>query len=245
MENKPMDYNYTQQAETGAMAKTFMSSMFSWMFLALSITGMIAYFVGTNEQLLLSIFTTTNGMGQTKISILGYAIMFSPLIFSLLFGFTFHRMHYLVVMILFLAFAGVMGLSLSTIFLQFKLGSIYATFGICAGMFGLMALVGYTTKTDLARLGPILAMGVIGIVICSIIYMFTGGETFNIIIGFLGVIVFTALTAYEVQQLKRIGAGIEYQGVEANKLSLIGAFQLYITFINLFISLLRLFGERK
>lgn len=245
-----MDHNnrildHSQQDRSAAMAKTFLASVFSWMFLALMITGGIAYYVGTNVELLKSLFFSTNSMGQTKISILGYAIMFSPLLFSLVLGFTFHRMPYILVMILFLAFSGVMGLSLSTIFFIYKLGSIYLTFGICAGMFGLMALVGYATKTDLSRLGPILGMGVIGIVICSVIYMFTGGEQFNVIIGFLGVIVFTALTAYEVQQLKRIGAGIEYQGVDPNKLSLIGAFQLYITFINLFMSLLRLFGEKK
>lgn len=245
MDNNNRILDHSQQDRSAAMAKTFLASVFSWMFLALMITGGIAYYVGTNEDLIMSIFTTTNAAGQTKVSILGYAIMFSPLIFSLIFGFIVNRLPYILVMILFLAFSGLMGLSLSTIFLAYEIGSIYLTFGICAGMFGLMALVGYATKTDLARLGPILGMGVIGIVICSVIYMFTGGEQFNILIGFFGVIVFTALTAYEVQQLKRIGAGMEYQGVDPNKLSIIGAFQLYITFINLFISLLRLFGEKK
>ena len=239
MENRPLDFS--QQGQTDVIAKTFMASVFSWMFLALTITGVIAYVVGSNEQLVISIFTN----GQGKISILGYAIMFSPLIFSLLFGFTFPKLPYPVVMILFLAFAGLMGLSLATIFMAYTSGSIVMTFGICAGMYGLMALVGFTTKTDLSKLGPILMMGVFGIIICSIVHAFTGGETFNTIIGFLGVIVFTALTAYQIQQLKRIGAGVEYQGVEANKLALMGAFSLYITFINLFLSLLRLFGDRK
>jgi uncharacterized protein len=240
MENRPLDYS--QHGQTQVLAKTFMSSVFSWMFLALSITGVIAYMVGSNEELIIKLFYNIE---TGKISILGYGIMFAPLIFSLLFGFTFHKLSYPVVLVLFIAFAGVMGLSLSTIFMAFTSGSIFMTFGICAGMFGLMALVGYTTKTDLSRLGPILGMGVIGIVICSIINMFFYSGTMNMILGFLGVIVFTALTAYEIQQLKRIGAGIEYQGAAANKLSLFGAFQLYITFINLFISLLRLFGERR
>lgn len=244
MENRPLDYS--QQGHSQVLAKTFMASVFSWMFLALTITGVISYVVGTNEELVISIFYNIDPVSGTgKMSMLGYAIIFSPLVFSLLFGFTFHRMAYPLVLVLFIAFAGLMGLSLSTIFLAYTSASIYLTFGICAGMFGLMALVGYTTKTDLSRLGPILMMGVIGIVIASIIHMFTGGETMNMIIGFLGVIVFTALTAYEVQKLKRIGSGVEYQGVEANKLALMGAFSLYITFINLFISLLRLFGERR
>lgn len=244
MENRPLDYS--QQEHSQVLAKTFMASVFSWMFLALAITGVMSYWIGSNEELVISIFYNIDpATGTGKISMLGYAIVFSPLLFSLLFGFTFHRMSYPVVMILFMAFAVLMGLSLSTIFLHFTSGSIYTTFGICAGMFGLMALVGYTTKTDLSKLGPILMMGVFGIVIASIVHMFVGGETMNMIIGFLGVIVFTALTAYEVQKLKRIGSGIEYQGVETNKLALMGAFSLYITFINLFISLLRLFGERR
>ena len=240
MDNRP--FGFSQQGRSEVLAKTFMASVFSWMFLALTITGVIAFVLGNNPHLILPyMFNMETG----KMSIMGYAIMFSPLIFSLIFGFTFHKLSRGLVLTLFLAFAAIMGVSLCMIFMVYTAGSIYLTFGICAGMFGLMGLVGYTTNTDLTKLGPILMMGVFGIVICSVVNFFMQSDTMSYIIGFAGVVVFTALTAYQVQQLKRIGAGIEYQGVEANKLALIGAFSLYITFINLFMSLLRLFGERR
>lgn len=222
------------------MARTFMASVFSWMFLALTITGIVAYVFGSSKELMSFMYTE-----ETGIKPMGYVIALAPVGLTLLMGFTFHRLPWIGMLIVFIVFALLMGLSLSFIFLKYTDSSIYLTFGICAGMYGLMALLGYTTNTDLSKFGPILMMGAMGIVIASVVNMFIGGETMSYILGFAGVVVFTGLTAYEVQQLKRIGSGIEYSGAEANKLSLIGAFTLYITFINLFISLLRLFGERK
>lgn len=218
-----------------------MASVFSWMFLALTITGIVSYVFGTNLELMSFMFNPETG----GLNAIGYVVIFSPVAVTFLMGFTFHRLPWIGMLIVFIVFALLMGLSLSFIFLAYTSSSIYLTFGICAGMYGLMALLGYTTNTDLSKFGPILMMGAMGIVIASVVNMFIGGETMSYILGFAGVVVFTGLTAYEVQQLKRIGSGIEYSGAEANKLSLIGAFTLYITFINLFISLLRLFGERK
>jgi FtsH-binding integral membrane protein len=115
-------------------------------------------------------------------------------------------------------------------------------------MFGIMAFMGYTTDKDLTSFGRILTMGLIGIVIASLINMFIGSSGMGYIISIVGVAVFTGLTAYDVQTLKRIGAGLEYEGTDntqVSKLSIMGALRLYLDFINLFLMLLRLFGNRR
>ena len=112
-------------------------------------------------------------------------------------------------------------------------------------MFGIMALVGYTTNTDLTRLGNILMMALVGMIIAGIVNFFMKSDTMSYIISFIGVIVFTGLTAYDVQKLKNIGSGAEYGTESTNKLAIMGALNLYLDFINLFLSLLRMFGDRK
>nr|MBA3706379.1 Bax inhibitor-1/YccA family protein [Bacteroidota bacterium] len=176
---------------------------------------------------------------------LGYVVMFSPFAFILVISFGFNRIAYPMLLFLFLLFSGVMGMSLSFIFQQYTAGSIYGTFAAASGMFGLMAVVGYTTKTDLTKFGSIMMMGLIGIIIASIINWFIGSSTMDYIISFIGVLVFTGLTAYDVQKLKRIGAGVEYGTEMASKLVIMGALSLYMDFLNLFLFLLRLFGDRK
>jgi FtsH-binding integral membrane protein len=138
-----------------------------------------------------------------------------------------------------------MGMSLSFILLAYTAGSVYTIFISTAAMFGVMALVGYTTKTDLTKLGSLLMMALIGIIIASLINYFVGSSGLSYIISFISVIVFTGLTAYDVQKLKDISAQVE-AGTEATaKMSIMGALTLYLDFINLFLALLRLFGNRK
>jgi FtsH-binding integral membrane protein len=113
-----------------------------------------------------------------------------------------------------------------------------------------MALLGYTTDTDLSKFGPILMVGVIGLVIASVINMFIGSSQFDYIMSFFGVAIFTALTAYDVQKLKRIGEGIEANGdqivqADTKKLAIMGALSLYLDFLNIFLFLLRIFGDRR
>ena len=108
-----------------------------------------------------------------------------------------------------------------------------------------MAVVGYTTKTDLTKLGSLLMMGLFGIIIAMVFNWFIGSETLEMIISLLGVVIFTGLAAYDVQKLKRIGAGVEYGSESANKLAILGALRLYLDFINLFLFLLRFMGARK
>jgi FtsH-binding integral membrane protein len=144
-----------------------------------------------------------------------------------------------------MAYALFTGMSLSFIFVIYTMGSIASTFLIAAGMFGAMAVVGYTTKTDLTSFGKIMMMGLIGILIASLVNFFLKSDAMSYVISTIGVLVFTGLTAYDVQKLKRIGAGIEYGNQMASKLSIMGALSLYLDFINIFLYLLRLFGSRR
>lgn len=236
------NFNYVQsQEETAAISKTFMSSVFSWMFAALAITSVVAFYFGNSIDLITLLVDPTLG----KMTGLGYLVMFSPLAFILVMSFGFNKLSYPVLLFIFLLFAAVMGMSLSFIFLAYTSSSIFGTFVAASGMFGVMALVGYTTKTDLTKFGSIMMMGLVGIVIASIINMFMQSSQMDYIISFIGVLVFTGLTAYDVQKLKNIGAGIQFGTAAASKLVIMGALNLYMDFINLFLMLLRLFGDRK
>ncbi|MGQ0827770.1 MAG: Bax inhibitor-1/YccA family protein [Bacteroidota bacterium] len=236
------NFNYVQsQEESGTLSKTFMASVFSWMFAALAITSIVAYyFAGSAE--LLSLLVNMEAGGLTT---LGYVVMFAPIGFVLAMSLGFNRFSYPVILFLFLLYSAVMGASLSFIFLAYTASSIFGTFLAASGMFGLMAVVGYTTKTDLTKFGSIMMMGLVGIIIASIINWFIGSSGLDYIISFIGVLVFTGLTAYDVQKLKRIGAGVEFGTATTSKLVIMGALNLYLDFINLFLMLLRLFGDRK
>ena len=137
-----------------------------------------------------------------------------------------------------------MGLSLSTIFMVYQIGAIVSTFFVSAGAFAGMAILGYTTKTDLTKFGSLLYMVFIGIFIASILNMFIGSSMTDFVISILGVFVFTGLTAYHMQQLKDLSTNTQISNEQRSKLSLIGGLQLYILFVNLFLSLLRLLGGR-
>lgn len=239
MENN--NFNFAQQntSQSGSMVKTFMANVFSWMFAGLAITTVAAYYFASDMSLM---STLANERGLT---ILGYVVMFAPFIFVLLIGAGMNRFSYSVVLTLFLAFATIMGISLSFVLLAYTATSIYTTFASAAVMFGVMAVMGYTTSTDLTRMGNILMMALIGIVVASLINFFMQSSTMSYIISFIGVIVFTGLTAYDVQKLKRIGEGAEYGAESTKKLVIMGALNLYLDFINLFLSLLRIFGDRR
>jgi hypothetical protein len=137
-----------------------------------------------------------------------------------------------------------MGMSLSFVLLIYTAASVYMTFAITAGMFGIMAVTGYTTKTDLTKFGSIMMMGLVGIIIAMVVNMFLHSSTLEYIISIIGVLVFTGLTAYDVQKLKRIGT-TEMDQVNMRKMSIMGALTLYLDFINLFLFLLRFLGNRR
>ena len=225
--------------ESGKMSKTFLASVFSWMFFALSTTGIVAFLFGHNAALLQMLITNT---GMT---LLGYIVMFAPIGFVLLMSFGINKLSYPVLLLLFIAFSILMGMSLSFIFLAYTGASIASIFFVSAAMFGLMGVVGYTTSTDLTKFGTLMFMGLIGIIIASVINIFMKSSGMDYIISFLAVLIFTGLTAYDVQKLKKIGSTVQNGTDTAAKLAIFGALSLYLDFINLFLALLRLFGGRK
>jgi FtsH-binding integral membrane protein len=233
-------------SDAKAMTSEFFVNVYTYMFIALGISGSIAYLCGTPDFVLKYFINLDVATGRTSVSPLFYVVAFAPVGLGLLIQMAYNRLSMMFLLALFGIYAGLMGLSLSTIFLVYDIGSIFTTFLVTAGSFGAMAILGYTTKTDLTKFGSLLYMLFIGMFIASIVSMFMGGEnkTFTFIISALGVFVFTGLTAYQMQQLKYIGEDPNLGQLERRKLSLIGGLMLYILFINLFLSLLRLFGSR-
>ena len=226
--------------ETKDMAANFVANVFAWMGIALAITAFTAYYFASNENLINSLFNPVTGM-----TTLGWIVMLAPFGFVLAMSMGFQRFSAGTLTLLFGIYSILMGASLSFILIMYTTASVFQTFAVTAGMFGIMSFVGYTTKTDLTKFGSLMMMGLIGIIIASVVNMFMRSEAFDYIISFIGVLVFTGLTAYDVQKLKRIGAGIQYGSKSARKLVIMGALSLYLDFINLFLFLLRFLGNRR
>jgi len=231
---------------TGEASRTrsFIANVFLLMFLALGVSALFAWQFSVNGQLMAYLVSPTGLTGLGKVT------LFAPLIFVLIMSFGFQRLSSTALMGLFMAYAVINGITFSFILLAFTPGSVLGCFLSASAMFGVMAVMGYTTNQDLTKFGRILMMGVIGILIAMVINFFLHSSQLDYIISIIGVMVFTALTAYDVQKLKRIGEGIEYdgQGISASnvkKMSILGALTLYLDFINIFLFLLRMFGDRR
>ena len=240
MENNRIFYATDQTADTGALAKTFMANVFLWMTVAMVVTAVTAYWFAISPNLIGSLINMETG----GLSTLGWVVTLAPLGFVLLMSFGYQKLSPAILTLLFLSFSVLMGMSLSFILLAYTAASVYKTFAITAGMFGIMAITGYTTKTDLTKFGSIMMMGLIGLVIAMVVNIFLKSSTLEYIISIIGVLVFTGLTAYDVQKLKRIGSSGMDQ-VNQRKMSLMGALTLYLDFINLFLFMLRFLGDRR
>ncbi|MDP4638085.1 MAG: Bax inhibitor-1/YccA family protein [Crocinitomicaceae bacterium] len=233
------DYLNNEQSVSSDIARDFIRSVYTYMFAALSISGIIAYTIGTDEEVFNSLFITATG-----VSPLFYVVMFSPIVVVLAMSIGLERLSMRTILVLFILYSVLMGLSLSFIFMMYSMGSIALTFFAASGAFGIMAVLGYTTKTDLTKFGSLLYMALGGIIIASIINMFMHSSGMDKMITYIGVFVFTGLVAYKMQMLKELAHNAELEGEQRNKLALFGGLSLYITFINLFLTLLRLFGSR-
>lgn len=232
------DYDVVLDQQPMALQRNFVANVFMWMFGGLMVTGVTAFvFAGSG---LISNFISESG----QVSILWWVIIFSPLIFIFVMRYGLEKFSPGTLMLLFIAFAAVMGVAISTIFLRYDLGSIFRVFAITGGLFGTMAVVGYTTKTDLTKLGSLLYMALFGLIIAVVVNLFMQSGPLDYLISCVGVLIFTGLTAYDVQKIKRIGMGVEHGTASAQKLTIMGATTLYLDFINLFLFLLRIFGGR-
>lgn len=222
----------------GSLAKNYISNVFLYMFFGLAITGLVSWYFGQEFSRMAFMF------GETGLNITGYIVMFAPLALVFLMGGKFHALSASSLKGIFFGFAALMGLSLSTIFIVYTASSISNTFFITGGLFGVMAFLGYTTKTDLTKMGSFLMMALIGIIIASVVNWFAQSSALHYIISFGGVVIFTGLTAYDVQKLKHIGSNPALEGEEKDKSVIMGALSLYLDFINLFLFLLRFLGNR-
>jgi len=215
---------------------------FSWMAVAMVLTTLASLlFAFVPELTNLLIQQTETGFKPT---IFAYIIMFAPLLFVLAIGFGVNKMSYTTLIAVFVAYAIINGISFSFIFFIYNIGSIFKVFLSTAGLFAIMAIAGYTTKTDLTKMGNILIIGLIGIFVASLINMFMHSAKMDYIISILGVVIFTGLTAWDVQKIKNLGATAD-DSENSKKMGVLGALTLYMDFINLFLFLLRLFGGRK
>lgn len=221
------------------ISRDFFKSVYSYMFGALAISGLIAYMAGTPE-FFTQYFLNAEGTGLAASF---YIVAFAPLGLGLLIQMAYRRLSFGLLLLLFMLYSVLMGLSLSTVMLVYSGQDIAITFFVAAGAFGGMAVLGYTTKTDLTKFGSLMYMAFIGIFIAGIANFFIGSSMLDFWISVIGVFVFTGLTAYYMQQLKGISQDQSLTGMDRNKLAIVGGLMLYILFINLFMSLLRLMGS--
>ena len=243
-----MAYDYERNTATKSSAsqidlglKAYMNKVYSFMAVGLALTGAIAHLTS-----IMAFDFKTNTMTPFGSAIYGsplaFLIMFAPLGFIIALNMGIARMKESTVQVLFWAFAAVMGLSLSSIFIQYTGESVARVLFISAGAFGALSLYGYTTKKDLTGWGSFLFIGLIGILIASIVNIFVASTALQFGISVIGVLVFAGLTAYDTQRIKAMyfdGSGQE------GKKAIMGALTLYLDFINLFIMLIQLFGQRR
>lgn len=231
----------SDHARLHALSKTFTSRVLAYVAGAISISGVIAYLFGTDP----SMITYMVNMETGSFTGLAWFATLAPFGLVLLMGMRFNKLSATNMLLIFITFSALMGLSLSTIFLIYSLGSIYLTFFVTAITFGVMAVVGYYTQTDLSKFGGILRMALIGIIVAMVVNMFVGSAPLDYIISMLGVLIFTGLTAYDMQKIRQIGMQIEAGTENESKLALMGALTLYLDFVNLFLFLLRFLGNRN
>ena len=213
-----------------------MRKVYVWMTLALVITGFTAYGVATSPGILQAIYSN---------QILFWGMIIAE--FALVIGVSaaINRLSLTVATLMFILYSVINGALLSYIFLAYTASSIATVFFITAGTFGAMAFIGYTTKTDLSKMGKIVMMALIGLVIATLVNLFIKSSGFTMILSYVGVLVFVGLTAYDTQKIKQMLLQAPDAGEGAQKIALLGALSLYLDLINLFIYLLRIFGRRE
>ena len=229
--------------------RAYMLRVYNWMTSGLLLTGIVAYGVSHTslQALFYHMVETSSGALLLRPTGLGYLSIFAPLAFVMVMSFGVNRLSRQAVQALFWAFCAVMGVSLTSIFLVYTETSVVRVFFITAATFAAMSLWGYTTRTDLSKFGSFLIMGVFGILIAMLVNMFLHSSGLQLMVSFLGVLIFTGLTAYDTQRIKLSYAQFaSYEGVEqAGKRSVYDALNLYLNFINMFQFLLQLTGTRN
>jgi hypothetical protein len=224
------------QAQSQGHVQSLMYRVFGWMAFALSLTGFTAYFVSGSPAFMSALVNN---------SFLLFGLIGVQLLLVVTLSFAITKLSYAVAFSMFSLYAVLTGVTLSTIFMVYTTGSLVGTFFVAAGMFAAMAIYGAVTKSDLTAMGSFLMMMLFGLIIAMFVNMFVQSAALDLVTAMIGVVVFAGLTAWDVQKLQQIAQRIDMRDARAGNIALILALQLYLDFINLFLSLLRIMGERK
>jgi uncharacterized protein len=231
---------------TGAVAideglRAYMLRVYNYMLMGLALTGATAWIALNTPLGALFFAQTAQGF---SLSPLGWIALFAPLGLVFFLSFRIQHMSFGTAQMVFWAYAGINGIALAPIVFLYTAASVAQVFFVTAATFGAMSLWGYTTKRDLTGFGSFLFMGLIGILIASVVNLFLQSGTMQLVISVIGVLVFTGLTAYDTQRIKE-EYDVNHDGSVAGKNAIMGALRLYLDFINLFLMLLRLMGDRR
>jgi FtsH-binding integral membrane protein len=234
-------------AAIDAGLRAYMLRVYNYMAAAVALTGVVAY--GTFNA---AVITDASGK-ITGLTSFGHAVFSGPLMIVLLLGTLglvffisarINRMQFTTALTLFMVYAALLGVTLSTIFLSYTGASITRVFFISAASFGALSLYGYTTRTDLSPIGSFMIMGLFGIILASLVNLFMASSALQFAISVIGVVVFAGLTAWDTQRIKEMYDSMDDDGTMGRK-AIMGALSLYLDFINLFLMMLRLFGDRR
>jgi FtsH-binding integral membrane protein len=238
------------QAATGAGVmdeglKAFMVRVYNYMLIGLGLTGVTAWITANTAFGNLFITQTmVNGQYSVGLTGLGLVALIAPLGLVLFLSFRIQHMSVGAAQATFWGYAALMGIAITPVLLVYTGASVARVFFITAATFGAMSLWGYTTKRDLTGMGSFLFMGLIGIIIAMVVNMFMQSSMMMFVISVAGVLIFTGLTAYDTQKIKE-SYSVNADGTAAGRMAIMGALRLYLDFVNLFLMLLRLFGDRR
>ena len=229
------NYVSTHGSATSSAVATLLKSVYLQMAAALSVTGIVAYFLSESPAFWQTLATNPSLIWITIIAQLGLVIWLSARL---------HTMSMTSATLLFILYSVLMGVSMSSIFMVYTMESIASTFFITAGTFLVMSIIGMVTRLDLSRIGSILLMALIGLIIASVVNIFMHSETLYWVVSYAGVLIFVGLTAFDTQKIKSMVANYGVADEMGHKLALLGALTLYLDFVNLFLYLLRILGNR-
>ena len=239
MDYEEMNYqsfSRDRQLEASYAFPALMRKTYLWMSMALVITGLTAYVVATNAAISNFLFMHSQLIWVLFLAEIGLVIGLSAAI---------RKISLSTATLMFVAYAALNGITFSSLFYVYTMGSLASTFFITAGTFGAMSLVGFFTKTDLSSMGKILLMALIGLIIASVVNIFVASSGLEMLMTYLGVLIFVGLTAYDTQKIKQMFLMAPDASESTQKYAVLGALTLYLDFINLFLYLLKIFGRRE
>lgn len=229
-------YSYGNSINVATAFPALMRKVYVWMTLALVVTALSAYYVATTPAALYAIFSS---------KFMFFGLLIAEIVVVMAMTALINRMSFMVAALMMAAYSVLNGVTMSFIFVVYEMASIATTFFVTAGTFAAMAIVGYTTKKDLTKMGGILLMALIGLIIASVVNCFLQSETMSYVVSGIGVLVFTGLTAFDSQKIKEMLVQCDTVNDGTQKLALLGSLTLYLDFVNLFLYLLRFMGNRK